>query len=64
MYSSVLQLSVVATNYLELLHFSYCKKCEVMASSIIFLRKDAQIGRIYRQNAKRATSATRAAELL
>ena len=35
-----------------------------MASSIIFLRKDAPIGGSNRQNAKRATSANSAAELL
>jgi hypothetical protein len=35
-----------------------------MASSIIFLRKDAQIGEINRQYAKRATSASHLAGLL
>jgi hypothetical protein len=39
MYSFVLQLRLVAINYLEFLHFSYCKKCEVMASSIIFYER-------------------------
>jgi len=43
---------------------SYCKKVEVMASSNIFLRKDAQIGGFHNQNAKRATPANEFARLL
>jgi len=35
-----------------------------MASLIIFLRKDAQIGGYHKQNAKRAISADNLAELL
>ncbi len=41
-----------------------CKKFEIVAFSIIFLRKDAHIGGFRKQNAKRATSANNFAELL
>ena len=37
--------------------FCYCKKFEIVAFSIIFLRKDAQIGEFRKHNAKRAISA-------
>src|SRR5579859_3886667 len=43
---------------------SSCKKPEIMASSIIFLRKDAHIGGFQKHNAKRATSANNVAGLL
>ena len=41
-----------------------CKKIEIVASSIIFLRKDARIGGFSKQNAKRATLANNLAGLL